>query len=354
MVRTFEDHPAVRGRVPILVGLYGPSGSGKTFSALRLATGMQRVVGGEIFCADTESRRALHYADLFKFRHLEFTAPFSPLDYLAAMEHCVQRGALTMIVDSMSHEHEGPGGVLEMHEQEVARLSGGDPRKAERVNMLAWAKPKAARRRLINTVLQLGCNAIFCFRAKEKIKLESGKPPKDLGWMPIAGDEFAYEMTVNCALHPASGGVPTWDSEMPGERAMMKLPRQFEALFSELRPLCEEIGEAMARWAAGDAAPKQAAPPGLPEDRLTPLLNMIRATSTEVGVRALADAHRDQPWSDEQRAAIKRAIVAQIDLLRAPKPGDCDHPEGFALTEGSEDRVCIHCGAVEAPKETSE
>src|SRR5690242_13140717 len=104
--RKFEDTEAVRSPTPLLFGLIGPSGAGKTYSALRLATGMQRVFGGEIFVVDTESRRALHYAKDFKFRHVEFAPPFSPLDYLAAIEHCVTKGAKTIIVDSMSHEHD--------------------------------------------------------------------------------------------------------------------------------------------------------------------------------------------------------------------------------------------------------
>ena len=83
---------------------------------------MQRVTGGDIFYIDTESRRALHYADTFKFRHVPFSAPFCPLDYLDAIEHCVSKGAGVVVVDSMSHEHEGHGGVLEWHGREVERL----------------------------------------------------------------------------------------------------------------------------------------------------------------------------------------------------------------------------------------
>jgi ABC-type sulfate/molybdate transport systems ATPase subunit len=45
-MRTFRREPAVRASVPLLVALIGPSGSGKTFSALRLATGIQRVQEG--------------------------------------------------------------------------------------------------------------------------------------------------------------------------------------------------------------------------------------------------------------------------------------------------------------------
>jgi len=129
--RSFEDRVAIRERVPLLIGLGGPSGSGKTFSALRLATGMQRVTGGEIYFIDTEARRALHYAEQFNFRHVEFKAPFSPLDYLAAIEFCVKKAAGVVIVDSMSHEHEGPGGVLEWHEAELDRMAGDDYKKRD-------------------------------------------------------------------------------------------------------------------------------------------------------------------------------------------------------------------------------
>ena len=187
-IRTFEDAPATRERVPLMVGLVGPSGGGKTMSALRLATGVQRVTGGEIFVIDTEARRSLHYAKDFKFRHVPFSAPFGPLDYLAAIEHCVRRGAKVVIVDSMSHEHEGPGGVLESHAVETKRLAAAWKVTEKAAQMSAWAKPKGERRRMINSILQMPVSAIFCFRAKEKIKIVKGKDPEPLGFMPIAGE----------------------------------------------------------------------------------------------------------------------------------------------------------------------
>lgn len=254
IARTFNDAPAVRDKVPLLVGLMGPSGAGKSFSALRLATGIQSVVGGDIYMIDTEARRGLHYADKFKYRHMEFGAPFGSLDYLAAITHCVKKGAGVVIVDSMSHEHEGPGGVLEQHEQELDRMAGQDYGKRNSMNLIAWAKPKAARRQLISGLLQLNCNFIFCFRAKEKAKpvKKDGKTTiENQGWMPIAGEEFVYEQTVNCLLLPSSNGVPTWQSEEPGERSMMKLPEQFRPLFGNGQVLDERLGAAMAEWAAG-------------------------------------------------------------------------------------------------------
>jgi energy-coupling factor transporter ATP-binding protein EcfA2 len=259
VTRTFEDKPAKREKVPLLVGLMGPSGSGKTYSALRLARGIQEVSGGDIFVIDTEAKRSLHYADKFEFRHIDFGAPFGSLDYLASLEHCVRKGAGVVVVDSMSHEHEGPGGYLLTQEEELQRMAGDDYRKREQCKMAAWIKPAAARKRFINGLLQLNSNFIFCFRAKEKVKPKKDDRGKtqivDMGFMPIAGEEFLFEMTMNCLLLPKSDGVPTWRSDAIGERLMMKCPTQFRDLMDNDQQLDETVGRALAKWAAGGAAP---------------------------------------------------------------------------------------------------
>ena len=252
--RTFEAKPAVRERVPLLVGLMGCSGSGKTFSALRLATGIQQVTGGDIYGIDTEARRMLHYADQFKFKHIQFDAPFGSLDYLAAIRHCVNQGAKVIVVDSMTHEHSGPGGYLLIQEAEVQRMAGDDYAKRERVKMAGWIKPSNLRQQMITGILQLNVNFVFCFRAKEKTKPIKGGGIQELGFMPIAGDELLFEMTVNALLPPKSGGVPQWRSDQVGERLMMKLPTQFETIFAESAPLSESIGRQLAEWARGGSA----------------------------------------------------------------------------------------------------
>lgn len=256
--RSFKASVAKRERVPLLIGLTGPSGGGKTFTALRLATGIQTVTGGDIYFVDTEARRALHYADRFQFKHVPLDAPFGSLDYLAAIQFCVEQGAKVIIVDSMSHEHEGPGGMVDLQDQILTRMAGDDFGKRQRMQMLAWAEPKAKRRALINGILQLNANFIFCFRAKA-----SSKPGKDdkgrsvvipQGYVPIAGEEFVFEQTMNALLLPGAGGVPTWGSDEPGESKMIKLPEQFASLRDRRGPLTEKVGANLARWAAGGAA----------------------------------------------------------------------------------------------------
>lgn len=263
-VRTFEDSEAERVRVPLILGIVGPSGSGKTYSALRLAAGIQRVVGGDIHAVDSEARRMLHYAPRkgeplsagkFRFRHTPFRAPFSPLDYLAAIDHCVKKGAKIIIVDSASHEHEGPGGVLEQHQEEMERLAALWGTSLDAANMPAWNKPKTQRRQLINAVTQMDVHFIFCFRAKRKVRIVKGSKPESRGWMPIAGEEFIYDMTAKFLLYPGSDGVPVWSPDEADEKEMFKMPGQFRDLFAKEAPLSEDIGQKMAEWAQGGPMP---------------------------------------------------------------------------------------------------
>lgn len=253
----FQDYEAKRTKVPLLVGITSASGAGKTYSALRLATGIVSVTGGDIFYVDTEASRALHYADKFKFRHVPFAAPFNPLRYLAAAHYCQRKGAGVIVFDSFSHEHSGVGGVLDMHEEELNRIAGNDYKKREKCSALAWSKPKAERGKMIDGLVQMNANFIFCFRAQEKLdwknKDERGQP-KDLGWQPIGALPMVYEMSARALLQPNAKGIPDWNPELPGEAKLVKVPEQFEALFKrfEGQPMCEEIGVEMARWAQGE------------------------------------------------------------------------------------------------------
>lgn len=252
MSRTFEIRDAVRESVPMWIGLFGPSGAGKSFSALELATGIQSVTGGDIHAVDTEARRLLHYAGIFKFKHVDFQSPFSPADYLDVARACVKAGAKVVIFDSFSHEWEGVGGVLSMADSST---KGG---------MSKWIQPKLEHRKMLDGLLQLPCSFIFCFRAREKIKPVKGGDPIELGYQPIAPDDICFEMMLNCFLPPGSNGVPNWMPDFQGERAMVKLPLQFRELFAggKAPQLNAALGAELARWAAGGETPKPKTAPG--------------------------------------------------------------------------------------------
>lgn len=252
--RQFTGAPAVRAAIPLWIGLYGPSGGGKTYSALRLAKGIQSVAGGRIGVADTENGRASHYAGEFDFVRYPFDPPFDPLSYLDIIEQMARDVITIAIIDSASHEHEGQGGVLEMHEAECDRLvKQWKNTTRDKVQMSAWAVPKAERKRMIQGALRSPMHIIWCFRAKEKLEVRPGKPPVNRGFMPLGAEELVYEMAMTALLMPGAKGHPTWNPGESGEKQMVKLPHWAQAMLRNGHPLDEELGAKLARWAGGEA-----------------------------------------------------------------------------------------------------
>lgn len=265
MSRNFEYGPAVRSTLPLLLGIAGPTGSGKTYSALRLATGMQKVAGGDIAVIDTEAKRATAYDRFFKFNHLDFAPPFGPLDYLSAIDCCIQRGAKHIIIDSASHEHSGEGGVIDQINRFLDERAGDDFSKREKLNMLAHKQPKADRKTLNNYITQAGragVNFIFCYRADDKVKPVRGEGIVHMGMTPETTSKLVYEMMAMFLLSAAADGKPISTPSTPLEKMFTKLPVQFREMLAAGEPLSETLGQKFAEWARGEPV---AAPRPIPE-----------------------------------------------------------------------------------------
>ena len=256
---TFSFRPAVRENVGLWINLIGGTGSGKSFSAMRLASGIS---GGKPFAViDTENRRALHYADQFKFDHAELVPPFRPDAYAEAVVAADKAGYPVIVVDSGSHCWAGDGGVLDWQEDELERMAGSDYAKRERVKMAAWIKPKMAHKHMVQKLLQVRAHIILCLRAEEKIEMvknEHGKleiqkkqslTGKD-GWIPICEKNLPFEATCSFLLLASNPGIPH----------PIKLQEQHKALFPLGKAITEESGKMLAQWAHGGKPKEPAAP----------------------------------------------------------------------------------------------
>jgi hypothetical protein len=251
--RTFVAKPATEGSFPLSIGLMGWPGAGKTYSALTMADGMRTPDTTDPIVIDTEGGRAAKYGRLFKFKRVEFEPPYRPTHILAAVQQQLAHKPCAIIVDSMSDEHEGEGGVLEWHEAELERMCGGDWEKRDRVGQTAWIRPKSDRRSMINGFLRIKTPLIFCFRAREKtrpMKNAQGKMvPTNIGFQPIAPLEIVGQLDLVCFLPPNSQGVPQWKTDSTAADFIIKLPIQFKQLFASPGPLTREHGRALAEWA---------------------------------------------------------------------------------------------------------
>jgi hypothetical protein len=246
----FTYHRASRKRSAPLIMISGGPGSGKTFSALKLAVGLAG--GGKIYLADTDNSRAEFYAEDFAFEHLNLHEPFRPMIFKAAAERAQREGAAVFIIDNFMHEHVGPGGLLEWHEEINVRMARGDPAKIESTKMLAWIEPKTAHKAMRERLYQLNMPVILCCGAERKIAMvkqtegrDKGKTiPVDQGLVPICGADIPWAMTVSLMLE---------DVAKPG------VPRPIKALLPALkpiirldRPIDEETGKRISAWARGE------------------------------------------------------------------------------------------------------
>jgi hypothetical protein len=239
---TFTFRPAIRVQTPLIIGLAGPTKSGKTMSAHRLAVGLAN--GGVIAMLNAEGARGHQYADKFKYVACDIQPPFSPERYTEALAAVKELNPAVLIIDSISHMHDGPGGMLEYHDSELDRMAGTDDwKKRDRFNFTAWIKPKAAENQFIYAMLGLKCPVVLCFRAKEKLKIVPGKPPVDLGWQPIGSDRVAFETIFTLVLPPHCKGVP--------DLAISEMREPFDTMIQEGKQLDEQLGKRLAQWASG-------------------------------------------------------------------------------------------------------
>jgi hypothetical protein len=98
------------------LGIQGRSGKGKTYGALQLAYGLSGN-WSKIALIDTDNHTARLYAHLGPFQTLSLGAPFTPERFIKALRLCEQAAMEVIILDSLSLEWIGEGGVLDQYHE---------------------------------------------------------------------------------------------------------------------------------------------------------------------------------------------------------------------------------------------
>lgn len=180
-----EIRKAQRKQAKIKLALQGPSGSGKTYSALLLAAGMTDY--SKIAVIDTENHSADLYAHLGDYSVLQLSQPFSPERYIEAIEICENAGMEVLIIDGISSEWEGSGGILDVH----GNMPGN--------SFTNWAKMTPRHNAFVQKILESPCHIISTIRTKTEYTLseKNGKMiPEKVGMKGITRDGMDYEFTI--------------------------------------------------------------------------------------------------------------------------------------------------------------
>jgi hypothetical protein len=323
---TMKIERAVREKTFTLTSIAGPSGSGKTYSALLYARGL---VGpkGKIGFIDTENKRSRFYADVAGgFDVIDLDPPFTSARYVEAIKAFEKAGYTAIVIDSISHEWEGSGGVLEQAEAIEERT--------KRAGLHCWQKPKAAHKKLMNELLQTRAHLIFCCRVKEKVVQVKGANGKteivNEGFVVVQEKSFIYEMTISMMLEEGTH-VPL----------LQKCPGDLLPAFPQGNRITTAIGGAVQEWSDKGEAVDQALEDAKREGVLIANKGMSSLTEWWKGLgrdrqakleglkdtlKSIASAH-DQMLSDQMDAGAGDAGERLAHARSKSEPGD----EGFDL-----------------------
>lgn len=227
----FKPTKARREKMKAVVGFIGPSGSGKTAGALLTAYGMMREaypdlpeseLWEKIGVIDTEHGRSKLYADVTfnetkigQFLHIDFEPPYSTERYNKAVLAMKNAGCEVVIVDSLSHNWQGEGGIVETHGQ----MSGN--------SFQNWGKLAPETSALVKTLTRNDIHILATLRTKQEYVVEingEGKSvPRKVGTKPVQKDELEYEFMLNFSIGIDHIAESSKDNTMMFEGKKIKL-----------------------------------------------------------------------------------------------------------------------------------
>ncbi|CAB4131344.1 AAA domain containing protein [uncultured Caudovirales phage] len=183
---------ATRKKVKLRLGLSAVSGGGKTYSAILLAKGLVDGDLSKVAVIDTENNSASLYSHLGDYNTIELTSPYTPERYIQAIKVCEDAGMEVIIIDSITHEWDGKGGILEIHSQ----MTGN--------SFTNWSSLTPRHQKFIDSILQSKCHVITTVRRKTEYDMQkdgNGKTKVEkAGLKEVTREGFEYELTVNFNL----------------------------------------------------------------------------------------------------------------------------------------------------------
>lgn len=186
-----ELKKATRKQVKLRMGLSAVSGGGKTYSALLLAHGITND-WSKIAIIDTENGSASLYSHLGAFNTIDLQAPYTPERYIEAIKTCENAGMDVIIIDSITHEWDGKGGIID-----ISNSMAGN-------SFTNWAKLTPRHQAFIDSMLQSKCHIISCVRRKQDYEMSKDSNGKTTvqkaGLKEITREGFEYELTLNFNL----------------------------------------------------------------------------------------------------------------------------------------------------------
>ena len=152
--------------------------------SLLLAQGLTNGDFSKVAIIDTENGSADLYAHLGNYNVLTLTPPFTPDNYIKAIDVCEKAGIEVIIIDSISHCWDY---LLDYH----SSLAGN--------SFTNWAKIKPLEKAFMDKILQCDAHVIATMRTKQDYVLnqKDGKfIPEKVGLKAVQRDGIDFEFTL--------------------------------------------------------------------------------------------------------------------------------------------------------------
>lgn len=183
---------ATRAKAKIRLGLSAVAGGGKTYSAIVIGKGLAHGDLSKVAVIDTENGSADLYAHLGPFQVITLEPPYSPERYIQAIKACEDAGMEVVVVDSITHEWSGKGGILEIADG----MTGNSFQK--------WSVLTPRHNAFISAILTSKIHVITTVRRKQDYEMTKGSDGKTkvekLGLREETRDGYEYEVTANLEL----------------------------------------------------------------------------------------------------------------------------------------------------------
>jgi hypothetical protein len=263
---------AERKKAKLRLALSGTSGSGKTYGALQIAKG----IGGKVAVLDTERGSASLYADMMDFDVVELGPPYEPERFIEVMDAAAKAGYDVLIIDSITHEWKGAGGMLEIVDN-IARA------KFRGNSYAAWNEGDKRHRRFVDAMLHSPMHIIVTMRSKA-VYVEGERNGKKTiqkqGAAPEQRDGIEYEFTA------------VLDLTVDGNLAVKSKDRT--RLFGDPFVITEDTGRQLREWleSGAELKPEPKPAPEPPSDPIEALANIYADDEEEVMMDDINDRLR--------------------------------------------------------------
>lgn len=198
-----ELRKATRKQAKIRLGLSAVSGGGKTYTSLLVGKGLAGGDLSKVALIDTENGSGDLYAHLGDYNVFTLEAPYTPERYIEAIKTCENAGMEVIIVDSITHEWDGKGGILE-----ISNSMAGN-------SYTNWAKLTPRHQAFIDAILQSKCHVITTVRRKQDYEMTTNNQgkltPQKVGLKEVTREGFEYELTLNFEIDTKHNAVASKD-----------------------------------------------------------------------------------------------------------------------------------------------